>query len=293
MSELREATAGRFEAVSQRRLRRLPWAPLIILIGFAFIAVFAPFLTDHSPTDVDMPNRLRPPAWYDGGSWEFLLGTDKLGRDVLTRIFYGARITFIVAVSALAAGAAIGASIGIFSGYVGGTADAVVMRIVDATLAFPMILLALLLAVTLGPGFDTVIIALTLVLWARFARIIRGETLSVKEKDFVALAKTSGASRLRIMVAHVSPNVMNTLLVLTTLNVGWAILVEASLSFLGAGIPPPAPSWGQMVAQGREYIDTAWWLSIVPGLAIVLVVLAFNIFGDWLRDSLDPKLRQV
>jgi peptide/nickel transport system permease protein len=262
-------------------------------MAFAFVAVFAPLLTSHSSTDVSLPDRLKPPAWDEGGSPEFLLGTDKMGRDLLTRIFYGARIAFMVAGAVLLVGASVGAAVGIFAGYMGGRTDAFLMRAVDAGLSFPTILFALILAVTLGPGFDSVILAIGLVLWARFARIIRGEVLSVKEKDFVALARISGASHLRIMIVHILPNVLNTLVVLTTLNVGWVIIVEASLSFLGAGIPPPTPSWGQMVASGREYISTDPWLSLAPGLAIALMVLGFNLLGDWLRDTLDPKLRQV
>ena len=275
------------------RLRQLPLPPLIILVGFLFLAIFAPLLTSHSPTDVALTSRLKPPSWYEGGSSDLLLGTDKLGRDLLTRIIFGARVTFIVAILSLVVGAAIGAAIGIISGYMGGRTDAILMRVVDAALAFPTILIALLLAVTLGPSFGTVIIAIALVLWARFARIVRGEVLSLKKRDFVALAMLSGASHIRVMLVHILPNVMNTLLVLTTLNVGYAIIMEATLSFLGAGIPPPTPSWGQMVSEGREYIGSAWWLSLAPGTAIAMVVLGFNLLGDWLRDALDPRLRQL
>jgi peptide/nickel transport system permease protein len=197
-----------------------------------------------------------------------------------------------VAAVALLAGGGIGLAVGIVSGYLGGRVDSFLMRVVDATLTFPTILIALLLAVSLGQGLRTMVIAITLILWARFARVVRGEVLSVKARDFVSLARVHGCSHLRIMAVHILPNVMNTFMVLLTLHIGFVILVEASLSFLGAGIPPPTASWGQMVADGRSHIASAWWLSFLPGAAILLVVLAFNQFGDWLRDWLDPRLRQ-
>ena len=274
-------------------LRRLPWPPLLILGTLLVMALFAPLLAGHSPFDQSLANRLQPPAWVDGGSADHLLGTDKLGRDLFARIIHGTRVTLSVAVASLLAGATAGAIVGIAAGYLGGRVDSLLMRVVDAAMAFPMILIALLLAVTMGAGYATVVLAIALVLWARFARIIRGEVLSVRQRDFIAFARISGCSHLRIMLLHVLPNVMNTLLVLTTLNLGYTIIVEASLSFLGAGIPPPIPSWGQMVAEGREHISSAWWLSVAPGLAIALTVLAFNSLGDWLRDTLDPKLRQI
>src|SRR5204863_7092304 len=198
-----------------------------------------------------------------------------------------------VAACALLSGGLIGLAIGIVSGYVGGRVDSFLMRVVDATLTFPTILIALLLAVSLGQGLQTIAIAITVLIWARFARVVRGEVLAVKARDFVALARVHGCSHLRIMAVHIVPNVMNTFMVLLTLHIGFVIIVEASLSFLGAGIPPPTPSWGQMVADGRSHIASAWWLSALPGVAIMLVVLAFNLFGDRLRDWLDPRLRQV
>tara|TARA_Y100001934_G_scaffold118891_1_gene145455 strand:- start:3312 stop:3911 length:600 start_codon:yes stop_codon:yes gene_type:complete len=194
---------------------------------------------------------------------------------------------------ALTAGGGIGLILGIVSGYIGGKLDSVLMRFVDAAFAFPTILFALLLAVTMGQGMVTLTIALSLFLWAGFARVIRGEVLALKQRDFVALAKVHGCSATRIMFSHMLPNVLNTFMVLLTLNVGVIIVGEASLSFLGAGVPPPTPSWGLMVAEGRGKIASAWWLTLIPGLAITLVVLAFNLFGDWLRDRLDPKLRQL
>jgi peptide/nickel transport system permease protein len=274
-------------------MRNLPWIPLTIISVMLFMGIFAPFLTSYSPIDQSLPDKLLPPFWEEGGSIKHLFGTDIFGRDVLTRLYHGARVSLIVTALALLVGGGVGLLIGIVSGYVGGRLDSLLMRIVDAALAFPTILFALLLAVTMGQGLRTIIIAISLLLWARFARVVRGEVLAVKERDYVALAKVHGCSPARIMATHILPNVLNTFMVLLTLHVGVVIVAEASLSFLGAGIPPPTPSWGLMVAEGRGKISSAWWLSLIPGVAITLVVLAFNLFGDWLRDRLDPKLRQL
>lgn len=274
-------------------MRQIPLGSILIIGTMAFVAIFAPWLTPHSPIEQSLPDKLLPPFWEEGGSTTYLLGTDIFGRDVLTRLFYGARVSLIVTLLALTVGGGVGLMLGIIAGYVGGRVDAVLMRVVDAAFAFPTILFALLLAVTMGQGMDTLVIALSLFLWAGFARVIRGEVLALKQRDFVALARVHGCSPVRIMVAHILPNVLNTFMVLLTLNVGVIIVAEASLSFLGAGVPPPTPSWGLMVAEGRGKITSAWWLSLIPGIAITLVVLSFNLFGDWLRDRLDPKLRQL
>ena len=289
-----EAAAGSVAAPAESglELRRLPWIPFLILAVLVLVALLAPVLSPHSPTEQSLPDKLKPPAWQEGGSARHPLGTDLLGRDVLSRLFYGARVSLMVTAAALLAGGGIGLTIGIVSGYTGGRVDSVLMRVVDATLAFPTILIALLLAVSLGQGLRTMVIAIAVILWARFARVVRGEVLTVKARDFVALARVRGCSGLRIMAVHILPNVMNTFMVLLSLHIGFVILLEASLSFLGAGIPPPTPSWGQMVADGRGHIAAAWWLSFPPGIAILLVVLACNLFGDWLRDWLDPRLRQ-
>ncbi len=274
-------------------LLRMPWTAFVIIVILVLVAVFAPVLAPHSPTEQSLPDKLQPPAWQDGGSMKHPLGTDLLGRDVLSRLVYGARVSLTVALSALLAGGGVGLMLGILAGYAGGRVDTLIMRVVDATLTFPTILIALLLTVSLGQGLQTIVLAVTLIIWARFARLVRGEVLAVKARDFVALARVHGCSHLRIMAIHIVPNVMNTFMVLITLHIGFVIIVEASLSFLGAGIAPPTPSWGQMVADGRSHIAGAWWLSVLPGAAIMLVVLAFNLFGDWLRDWLDPRLRQV
>ena len=274
-------------------LKHLPWIPLITIGIVVFAAVFAPIIAPYSPTKQTLPDKLLPPAWQEEGTSEHLLGTDILGRDILSRLIHGARVSMIVASTALLSGGVVGGALGIVSGYVGGKVDTLIMRAVDATLAFPTILFALLLAVTMGQGVLTVVLAVTLILWARFARVTRGEVLALKTNDYIALARIHGCSSFRIMAVHIMPNVFNTFMVMLTLHVGLVILTEASLSFLGAGIPPPTPSWGQMVADGRAKVASAWWISIIPGLAITMVVIAFNVFGDWLRDRLDPKLRQL
>ena len=272
---------------------RLPWTAFVIITVMMVVAVFAPLIAPHSPTEQSLPDKLKPPAWQEGGSAKHLLGTDLLGRDLFSRLVYGARVSLTVAAFALLSGGLIGLAVGIIAGYLGGRVDSILMRVVDATLTFPTILIALLLAVSLGAGLRTIVIAITVIIWARFARVVRGEVLGVRARDFVSLARVHGCSSLRIMLVHIVPNVMNTFMVLLTLHIGFVIIVEASLSFLGAGIPPPTPSWGQMVADGRSHIASAWWLAVMPGAAIMLVVLAFNLFGDWLRDWLDPRLRQV
>ena len=205
----------------------------------------------------------------------------------------GTRISLSVAALSILLGGVVGTSLGLLAGYRGGWVDALIMRMVDLSLAFPSILLALIFAVTVGASFWVVVAVLGFILWARYARLVRGEVLTWKQPDFVALARMAGCSSLRIIATHLLPNVANSLVVLSTLQVGWAIVVEASLSFLGAGIPAPAPTWGGMVAEGRKYVETLWWVSVFPGAAIMLVVLSFNLFGDWLRDILDPKLRQL
>ena len=227
------------------------------------------------------------------GRWKYPLGTDKIGRDQLSRILHGARISLTIAAIAIALGAAVGVFLGLVSGYFGGNIDSFIMRIVDIKLALPSILLALVLGAVMGPGFDTVILVIVLTLWARYARMVRGETLRVRQLDFIARARVAGASNLRILVRHIFPNVVNSVIVLATLEVGHVILFEASLSFLGVGIPRPHPAWGLMVADGRVLVVSAWWVSFFPGLAILLTVLSMNLFGDWLRDRLDPKLKQT
>jgi peptide/nickel transport system permease protein len=274
-------------------LQRAPLIPLGMITILVCAAVLADVLTPYSPVAISLPDRLRPPFWERGGSLAHPLGTDPMGRDLLTRMIYGARVSLVVGVLGLLLGGGIGAALGLIAGYAGGRVDALLMRITDTTLSFPLILFAILLVVILGGSLLTVVLAMALVLWARFARVIRGEVLSLRERDFVAQARIAGSSPGRIILVHLFPNVRNTLVVLLSLQIGWVIIVEASLSFLGAGVPPPTPTWGSMIAEGRDYIASAWWVSFFPGLAILTTVLAFNLFGDWLRDALDPTLRQL
>ena len=229
----------------------------------------------------------------EGGTAKYLLGTDDLGRDILSRIIYGARISLIIAAVTLGVGGAIGTALGLVAGYFGGLIDEVLMRIVDIFLALPLVLVALVLVVAVGQSFFITSVVLVLFIWVRFARQIRGEVLQLKTMDYVSLAKVAGASTPRILFIHLFPGVVNTLIVVATLQVSIVILVESTLSFLGAGVPPPTPAWGSMVADGRDFLADAWWISTMPGVAILLTVLSLNLFGDWLRDRLDPKLRQL
>ena len=225
------------------------------------------------------------------GSARYPLGTDRKGRDILSRVVLGTRVSLAVAVTAILAGGLVGTSLGFVAGYRGGWLEAAIMRATDAFLAFPGILVALVLTVTVGPSFRVVVAVLALILWPRYSRQVRGEVLYWKAQEFVLGARAIGAPGHVIVLRHIVPNVVNTIVVLCTLQLGWAIVVEASLSYLGAGIPPPTPSLGSMVAEGQNFIQTAWWISVVPGIAILLVVLSLNVLGDWLRDRLDPKLR--
>ena len=274
-------------------MRNVPWICAFVIAAMILMAIFAPLLAPHSPIDQTLRDKLLPPFWLEGGNSKYILGTDAFGRDILSRLIYGARVSLIVAALALTAGGGVGLFIGIVAGYMGGIVETILMRVVDAAFTFPAILFALLLAVTMGQGLGTLVIAISLLLWASFARIIRGEVLALKQRDFVALAKVRGCSDLRIMLTHILPNVFNTFMVLVTLNIGVVIIAEAALSFLGAGIPPPTPTWGLMVSEGRGRIAEAWWVSLIPGLAITALVLSVNLFGDWLRDQLDPRLRQL
>lgn len=228
-----------------------------------------------------------------GGSWVYPLGTDKLGRDILSRIMHGARISLLVSSLAIFIGGGLGTVLGLIAAYRGGLVDSIIMRVVDIKLAFPSILLALVLVAVFRPSLLTVVVVISVLLWARFARVVRGEAISIKQRDFIDRARVSGASNVRIMARHIFPNLVNTVVVLSTLEVGHVIILESTLSFLGAGIPRPTPAWGVMVADGRELITSAWWIFLFPTLAIVLTVLSMNLIGDWLRDKLDPKLRNV
>jgi len=271
----------------------LPWFPGIVLAALVFTAVFAPYLAPHSPTDGDITQKSIPPVWMERGDREHPLGTDRFGRDVLSRIIWGSRISLLVSLIAIGVAGTFGTLLGLISGYRGGLTDTILMRLTDIGLSLPTILIAVVLVAVSEPSFRNVVLVIALLLWPRFARQIRGETLAIKEHDFVALAVVAGRSSAWIIRRHIFPNVVPTLLVISTLQVGYVILLEGTLSFLGVGVPPPNPAWGLMIADGRGFLATAWWISLFPGLAMLLTVLAVNLMGDWLRDHLDPKLRQL
>ena len=287
------ATQERRRSRWREVLGRLPVVPLIIILGFCLMGILAPLISPHDPLSVKLAVKFLPPAWMEGGNPTYFLGTDGLGRDLLSRMIHGARVSLMVMVSCLLTGGGVGLTLGILAGYSGGITDTIISRLIDAMLSLPSILIALAFAIALGPGIGTVILAITILMWSRFARVIRGDVLSIKERDFVDQAIVCGARPARIMATHIFPNTISTFMVLVSLNAGYAITIEASLSFLGAGIPPPTPSWGSICSDGRAFIRSAWWISILPGAAITLLVLALNLFGDWLRDWLDPKLRQL
>ena len=247
----------------------------------------------HDPVAQDLGHTFAPPAWHEAGSFSNLLGTDKLGRDILSRLMRGARVSLSLSLLIIGIGGGSGVILGLISGYSGKRVDAVIQRGVEVILAMPTILVALVFVFAVGPSFESVMFILSPFLAARFTRIVRGETLSVRERDFVAIAQVIGTPTWMILWKHVLPNVFNTIIVLATLEVGHLILLESSLSFLGVGVPPPRPAWGQMVADGREFINSAYWITLFPGLAILAAVLSLNLFGDWLRDTLDPRRRQL
>ncbi|HXT82089.1 MAG TPA: ABC transporter permease [Acetobacteraceae bacterium] len=276
------------------RLRDIPVLPMAILCCIAFVAVFANLLAPHNPEVGNLAVRFRPPVWQTGGSSQYLLGTDQLGRDVLSRLIFGARVSVVVGFTAVIVAGVIGTTLGIVSGYLGGWVGQVIMRITDTWLALPALTFAIFLAAIVGPSEMNIVIILGAVYWTRYARVIRGEVLSLKERDFVRLAIVAGCSKWTIMKRHILPNVINSAVVLATLMLGVVIVTEASLSFLGIGVPPPKPAWGLMLSDGKQGLMVGyWWLTVLPGCCIMLMVLSANLLGDWLRVKLDPQLRQL
>lgn len=275
-----------------RFVREWPVAPVAVLIVIATCAIFAPLIAPHNPTLGKLDDGAIPPAWMEEGSTRFLLGTDGLGRDVFSRIVYGTRISLMVASIVLVGGAVGGTAWGLISGWVGGNVDEILMRLVDFLMATPFILVALVVVIVFGQSIQLIIILLIIFSWDNFARQVRGEVLQLKTQDYVLAARISGASTPRILYHHLLPGVFSTVMVMISSRVGGLIITESILSYLGVGIPPPTPGWGLMVNEGKNYINTAWWIAFFPGVAIVLTVLAFNFLGDWLRDRFDPRLRQ-
>lgn len=277
-------------------LRGAPIIPVCIVLVMFLAAVGADVLAPHNPEYGNLRDRYKPPLYASERSGNFyLLGTDRQGRDILSRLLYGARISLWVAFTTAIVAGIIGTAVGIASGYLGGWVDQIVMRIVDTWIAIPALSFAILLAVILkNPSEHDLIIVLSVVFWTRYARVVRGEVLSLKERDYVRLAVCAGCSMWRVMLRHILPNVVNTAVVLATLLLGVVIIAEASLSFLGLGVPPPKPAWGLMLADGKDGMMVGyWWLTLFPGLAIMLMVLAANLLGDWLRVRLDPQLKQL
>jgi peptide/nickel transport system permease protein len=265
---------------------------IIVLAAMVFSALFAPWVALHKdPNSQLMPERLQPPVWEAKGSWDHILGTDHLGRDVWSRIVYGSRVSLVVGLAAVTFSAFVGIGLGLLAGFIGKIVDNIVTAIMDTQLAMPRLLLAIVVAALLRPSLLNVVLVLGISSWVQYARVIRGETLSIRERDFVDAARVTGCSNGRILVHHVLPNTLSSMTVIATLQFAAVVLLEASLSFLGLGVPANIPSWGTMLADGRAYLGTAWWLAVLPGMAIMMTVLGVNLLGDWLRDYMDPRLQ--
>ena len=285
------AARARQQSRAWRKLVRNPaaFAGAIVLSLVVGCALAAPWVAPHDPAKQSLIRRFTPPAWAPGGSTAYLLGTDQVGRDILSRMIHGARISLLVGVSAVAVSLVVGVGFGLLSGFVGGRTDTAIMTVVDVTLSFPPLLLALAFVAALGPSLTTIIVVLGLTGWERYARVVRAEVLALREKDFVEAARAMGVGWGRVLVRHVLPNTLSSIIVMSTLQVAQAILQEAALSFLGVGTGNTYPTWGQMISLGRNFVTVAWWLPTFPGLAILLTVLAINLVGDRLRDALDPR----
>lgn len=263
----------------------------VLIVGVVLTAVFAPLISPADPLARDLSLKLLPPAWLEGGDPAFLLGTDAQGRDMLSRIIYGSRISLVVGVSAVLLSGGIGLALGLISGYFGGPVDAVISRVIDAMLAIPTLLIMLVIALVAGSGLVPLILVIAVTSWVSYTRVVRAEVLSIREREYVQAAIINGAGHSRILRRHILPNIMSSFVVISTLSVAGVILAESSLSFLGLGIQPPDISWGQMLSDGRQYLATSWWVATFPGVAISLTVLGVILLGDWLRDALDPRLR--
>jgi len=278
-------------------LRRLLGNPggmvgLVLVALVVLVAVLAPLLSPHDPAQQDIASRLQPPFWAEGGSLDHPLGTDSVGRDILSRVIYGSRVSIFVGLAATAASALMGVSLGLMAGYLGGMSDSVISRLGDVQQAIPFLVLAIAVAALLGPGLRNLILVLVITTWVTFFRVVRGEVLSVREEQYVLSARAIGASTLRIVLRYILPNVAASIIVIGTLLVANMIIFEASLSFLGLGVPSSIPTWGRIVADGREYLADEWWIAVFPGLAILITVMGINLLGDWLREDLDPRWRR-
>lgn len=280
-----EAPAARKGAASW------PWFAILLLLPIFVFGLFGPLLFPHDPAAADFSNALLPPAWVDGGDWSYVLGTDALGRDLLSRIMAGARVSLLVAAIGVIGAGLIGVPLGLLAGYAGGWMDNVIMRIADVKMSIPAVLLIILIGSALGGGLRTILLSIVIVFWASYARVIRGEALVLRNRPFIALARVANCSHTRILLRHMLPNVMSTAIVLVTLQFGPAIMIEAGISFLGLGIQPPASAWGLLINDGRSVLESAWWLALFPGIAVMITVLGANLLGDWLSQAIDPKRR--
>jgi len=264
---------------------------LVLVVLAVLAAILAPVVSPHNPAEQNIADRLKPPFWAEGGSLEYPLGTDSLGRDMLSRLLFGSRVSIFVGLVATAASGLVGVGLGLISGFLGGSADSVISRVGDVQQAIPFLVLAIAAAAMLGPGLLNLILVLVITTWVTFFRVVRGEVLSVREEQYVMSAYAIGASKARIILRYILPNVTASIIVIATLLVANMIIFEASLSFLGLGVPSSNPTWGRIVADGREYIAEEWWIAFFPGLAILGTVMGINLLGDWLRDALDPRRR--
>jgi peptide/nickel transport system permease protein len=276
-----------------KRLSPLVVGSWLILLGLVVTALLSPYVAPHNPLRERLIDRLLPPAWVEDGEWRYLLGTDHLGRDLVSRIIYGSRVSLVVGVAAVAIGGALGIALGVAAGFLGGQTDEVIMAVADMQLAFPTILFAIAIIAVLGPSFINLVIVIGISGWVTYARIARGQVLSVREKEFVEAIRAQGGSQWRIVWRHILPNILSPLIVVATLDLARTIILESTLSFLGLGIQPPTPSWGGMLSDGREYLLSAWWIATFPGVALMLTALSFNRLGDWVRDLTDPRLRRT
>ncbi|MBI64625.1 MAG: peptide ABC transporter permease [Chloroflexi bacterium] len=268
------------------------WVSILSIL--VLTSAFAPIITDFDPIrDADFSNVLLPPFYIEGGNTVHILGTDQIGRDIFSRMLYGGRVSLLVAGVAILSGTIIGTILGMISGFKGGIWDEIIMRLVDMWIALPFIMVALVIAIVLGQSWGVMFLLLTLIAWVSFVRPIRGEVLSLREREYIQYATSAGASQLRIIIRHILPNISSTVLVIATMNAGGLVLAESILSFLGVGIPAPTPTWGSLVSDGRGYLEDAWWISTMPGISIFLLVMSLNFCGDWLRDRWDPKLNQL
>lgn len=269
----------------------LVWVFIIVIASIVVCALFAQIIAPHDPIRNDLRARLQPPFWMTGGSTEYLLGTDQLGRDVLSRLIYGARVSLAIAVMGTLFGAVLGASCGLISGFVRGRLDEIMMLVVDAYIALPFLIIALVIVALLGTSLTVLTLLAALSGWASYTRVARSLGLRVREEQYILAARSIGVRPLQLIFRHTLPNVIAPLIVLTTLELTSIILLEASLSYLGFGIQPPTAAWGLMVNEGREYLNTAWWLGVFPGSLVMLVAISVSLVGDWLRDVLDPTLK--